>query len=115
MSIEDFRQFELDSIQKAVNTRWRKQTIELMLADIETRLSDFSKDLTLCPAAVWEVDNCSFVIIKSGENQYRAQFFYDTKEQYKAGASEYHDLDDCVTSLLKLQADHEAQRQQQKS
>jgi len=34
------------------------------------------------------------------------------REQYGTGRQEYDDLSDLVTTLLKLQSDHEAKREQ---
>jgi len=34
------------------------------------------RELTHCPAIFWEVDDASFVIIKTVERLYRRQFYY---------------------------------------
>jgi len=47
-----------------------------------------------------------------GDHRFRCQFFYSVREQYGTGKAEYDDLLECVVALLKLQADHAAQRQQ---
>lgn len=45
--------------------------------------------------------------MKTGERRYRCQFFYSVYEQYGTGISEFHDIGECVTTLLRVQSDHE--------
>jgi len=47
------------------------------------------------------------VIVKTGEDGYRCQFFYSAYQQYATARAEYDELADCVVSLLRAQADHE--------
>ncbi len=54
------------------------------------------------------------MIFKVAENRYRNQFFYSVKDQFGTGREEYDDLGDCVITLLRVQADHEAMRREQK-
>lgn len=82
--------------------------VELQFADAEIRLSPADRDLTLCPAFIWEAENCHFIIFKSGERRYRCQFFYRGYQQYGTGVHEYDDLTECTVSLLQAQADHAA-------
>jgi len=67
--------------------------------------------LTACPTVFWSERGCNFLIFKTGEDRYRCQFFYSDEEQYSTGRTEYDELAECVSLLLKLQADHEKQRQ----
>ena len=106
----DFNEAETQTIRDFVNNRWKKATIELHPADIETKLSAYSEEMTECPAIFWNHEDCSFIVIKTGENQYRCQFFYSPHEQYGTGINEYNDLEKCVTSLLQVQADHDSIR-----
>ena len=48
--------------------------------------------------------------LKVGEKSYRNQFFYTAREQFGTGREEYDEVGDCVITLLRLQADHEAMR-----
>ena len=41
----------------------------------------------------------------------RSLFYYSDEEQFGTGRAEYDELAECVSLLLKLQADHETQRQ----
>lgn len=108
-NMPDFDEPEMNILRESVANRW-KQEVELHPADVETRLSGHSEKITECPAIFWNRDNCSFVIIKTGEALYRCQFFYSPHEQYGAGSKEYDDIGKCVTSLLRLQADHARMR-----
>ncbi len=106
----DFTEPELKTIRESVATRWKKEKIEFHPADVETKLSIDSEELTECPAIFWRQKSCHFLVIKPGENQYRCQFFYSPHDQYGTGINEYNDLKKCVTSLLQVQADHENMR-----
>jgi hypothetical protein len=75
-----------------------KEEVELQMADAEIRLQPSDKNLTPCPAWYWQVENCHFIIFKTGTRKYRSQFFYRAYQQYT----------ECVVSLLQAQADHEA-------
>ncbi|MDO9064524.1 MAG: hypothetical protein Q7U25_04855 [Sulfuricella sp.] len=86
--------------------------VEVQLADVELRLDPAVPELTLCPAMVWKEQGAGFVISKVGDHRFRCQFFYSVREQYGTGKAEYDDLLECVVALLKLQADHQAKRQQ---
>jgi len=37
-------------------------------------------------------------------------FFYRIRDRFSTGREEYDDIGDCVTTLLKMQADEEAKR-----
>ena len=45
------------------------------------------------------------------ERRYRNQFFYSVKDLFVTGIEKYSDLGECVLTLLRLQADHESERQ----
>ena len=89
--------------------------VEAEPADVELRLDPATPELTLCPALVWKERGAGFVLIKVGDNRWRCQFFYSVREQYRPNKEEFDDLAECVSSLLKLQADHEAQRQEKQN
>ena len=107
ISIPDFNDNELWIVRDTLKQRYR-EAVEPELAEIEMRLDPHSTELTICPALFWEHGTASFVIVKTGEERYRAQFFYRVHQQYGTGVNEYNDLTECVVTLLQVQADHEA-------
>ncbi len=109
-NIPDFDDTETGTIRKRVDERFGEGRVELQNVDVELRLDPNSSDLTQCPAVYWESGDCHFVIAKTGR-AYRGQFFYSPREQYGTGIEEFSDLDDCVATLLRIQADHESIRQ----
>lgn len=82
--------------------------VELQIADSEIRLRPSDRNLTECPIFYWEVDDCHFVIFKTGDRKYRSLFYYRLYQQMGTGVPEYDNLAECVTSLLQVQADHTA-------
>ena len=110
VSIPDFNSAERWVIESALKERYgRKVSIEL--ADSELKLDPETPTLTLCPTVFWSERDCNFVIFKTGEDRYRCLFYYSEEEQYGTGRAEFDELAECVGLLLRLQADHERQRQ----
>ena len=110
-NITDFSETELWTIQSATDERWGKGEVELHLADVEMSLHSDDRTLTSCPAVFWQVSECNFVVIKTGESRYRCQFFYNNSiEQLGTGIKEFDELAHCVVTLLQVQADHESVR-----
>jgi Zn-dependent metalloprotease len=66
------------------------------------------RELTHCPAIFWEVDDASFVIIKTVKRLYRRQFYYRGFQQYGTSETEFDDMNDCTVTLLQVHADKEA-------
>lgn len=84
---------------------------EVQIADAEVRLHPADRELTACPALVWQADDgCTFVIVKSGDRRYRCQFFYQPYRQLGTGTAEYDDLAECAVALLQVQADYAAEQ-----
>ncbi|MDD5241146.1 MAG: hypothetical protein PHG47_05390 [Sulfuricella sp.] len=110
-SIPDFTETECWVANATLKERYG-HAVEVQQADVELRLDPGVPELTACPALVWKERGAGFVVSKVGDNRFRCQFFYSVREQYGTGRSEYDDLLECVVALLKLQADHEAKRQQ---
>ncbi|OGA71349.1 MAG: hypothetical protein A3F77_17455 [Betaproteobacteria bacterium RIFCSPLOWO2_12_FULL_67_28] len=82
-------------------------------AEVELRIAPGDAQPTACPTLYWEQRGAAFVVAKVGDGRWRTMFFYPVEpggEQYGAGQPEYDDLVDCVTSVLRAQADHEKQR-----
>jgi len=107
--IPDFSDAERALIHAAVVKRYG-QPIEIELAESELRLDPSVPILTACPTLFWSERGANFVICKLGATQYRCQFFYSPREQFGTGHEVYDDLQQCVTVLLQVQADHERQR-----
>lgn len=114
-TIPEFNKNELWIINDTLEQRYRKKT-EVDLVDVELRLNPHSTELTPCPAVYWQDDDGThFMIVKSGDGQYRAQFFYRVHQQYGTGVEVYTDLTECVVTLLQVQADHHAQNEADKA
>ena len=96
-------------VQQAVNERYDR---EVVVQDVETeiRLHIDDRELTLCPGFYWNEHGCHFVLSKTGDSRYRSMFFYRIRDRFSTGREEYDDIGDCVTTLLKMQADEEAKR-----
>jgi hypothetical protein len=105
--IPDINDTELWVINTTLKERYGREP-QLQLADAEVRLSPADRELSDCPLVYWKVDDCNFVVIKSGEGRYRCQFFYRGYQQYGTGRHEYDDLAECLVDLLQVQADYEA-------
>jgi hypothetical protein len=83
--------------------------MEIQDADAEIRLSPSDRELSGCPVVHWRgEDGCNFVVFKTGDRNYRCQFFYRGYQQYGTGVPEYDDLSECLVSLLQVQADYAA-------
>jgi hypothetical protein len=109
-AIPDFNSAERWVIESALKERYG-HFVQIELADSELRLEPDAPALTTCPTVFWSERGCNFLIFKTAEDRYRSQFFYSDEEQYGTGRAEYEELAECVGLLLKLQADHEKQRQ----
>nr|VFJ97157.1 MAG: hypothetical protein BECKH772A_GA0070896_101157 [Candidatus Kentron sp. H]VFJ97898.1 MAG: hypothetical protein BECKH772B_GA0070898_101217 [Candidatus Kentron sp. H]VFK03160.1 MAG: hypothetical protein BECKH772C_GA0070978_101157 [Candidatus Kentron sp. H] len=106
MQAPDFTDTEIRRIQSAVNERYRKE-IRLEMADTECRLDPDTIALTSCHTVFWRENGTSFVVIKTGNNRYRCQFFGRELDMFGTGRKEYDDVTECAVSLLQTQADHE--------
>ena len=107
--IPDITETERWIMQTTLKERYGRE-VEIQLADAEIRLSPSDRDLTSCPVIYWLDDQgCNFVIFKTGDRNYRCQFFYRGYQQYGTGVPEYDDLSECSVSLLQAQADHAAE------
>ena len=109
-TIPDFNSAERWVIESALKERYG-HIVPIELADSELKLDPGAPVITTCPTVFWSERGCHFLIFKTGEDRYRSQFFYSEEEQYGTGRTEYDELAECVGLLLKLQADHEKQRQ----
>jgi len=108
--IQDYSQEEQAIVQNSIAHRWKKETVEIQIADVEVQIDSKNSDLTECPALFWLVNGCSFIIIKFGAANFKCNFFYKELEQMGTGVEEYKDLQECVTALLQTQADYDSVR-----
>ncbi len=111
-SIPDIDDGERWTVESALRERYGHR-VETQLADVELRLTPGEPQLTACPSLYWEERGAGFVLAKIAGGRYRGMFFYPGEvggEQYGAGKPEYDDLGECVTALLRAQADHEKER-----
>lgn len=111
-AIADIDDAERWVVESALRERYGKR-VEAQLADVELKLSPQDEVLTACPTLYWEERGAAFVIAKVGQGRYRTMFYYPADfnpEQYGAGRPEYDDLAECVTTVLRAQADHEQER-----
>jgi len=63
-----------------------------------------------CPGLHWCERGAHFVVVRTGDAAWRGQYFYDDDTLRGPGDRLFDDLGDCVTTLLRLQADDERQR-----
>ena len=107
-AIADFSDADRWVVETALKERYGS-TVKIELADSELRLDPVAGDVTLCPTFYWEQRGVEFVVFKVAESRYRSQFYYSIAEQYGTGR-DFDDLAECVSTTLKLQADHEKER-----
>ena len=110
--VPDIVGVERQVVESALEERYGK-AVPTELADVELRLAPGDPQLSACPTLYWESRGAAFVLAKIAEGRWRAMFFYPAEprgEQYGAGRPEYDDLLECVTSVLRAQADHEKDR-----
>ena len=99
-------------VESALRERYGHR-VATQLADTELRVAPGAKALTARPTLYWEERGAAFLVVKVADGRWRAMFFYPAdalEEQFGAGRPEYDDLLDCITSVLRAQADHEKER-----
>jgi len=109
-AIPDFNSAERWVIESALKERYGR-IVQIELADSELKLDPGTPVLSVCPTVFWSERGCNFLVFKTARDRYRSLFYYSEEEQYGTGRNEYDELAECVSLLLKLQADHEKQRQ----
>jgi hypothetical protein len=97
-------------VSGAVKERYGR-ALEIQDVETEIRLHVDDRELALCPGFYWADDSgCHFVLSKTGDGRYRSMFFWRIRDRFSTGREEYDDIGDCVTTLLKMQADEVARR-----
>jgi hypothetical protein len=108
IGISDFDDADRWVVESALRQRYGKHlTVEL--ADIEIRLHTATNDIAVYPTFYREEQIVEFVIFKIAENRCRSRFCYSLTERYGTGEN-FADLAQCITTTLRLQADHEKER-----
>ena len=105
-SIPNFTPADIKTVRQLVHHRYRG-TIEIQLANSELVFNPTREQRADYPMLFWHVHGANFAVIRSGLNRFRCQFFYTPHDQYDTGREEYDSLEQCVTTLLQTQADHE--------
>jgi hypothetical protein len=105
-SIIDFSEEQVGSVQSLINERYGEET-ELHLGDSEVQIDPENEERTVCPVIFWNARDCNFVIIKTGENQFRAQYFYTPHEQASTQQVFFTTVEDCASAVLREQSDYE--------
>jgi hypothetical protein len=104
-AIPEFTENEIWTVETALRERYGGPR-EMEQAETELRLNPASTALSVCPTLYWEDQGCHFIVCKTGEKNYRCQFFYRIHQMYGTGIEAFDDLAECVVTLLQVQADH---------
>lgn len=115
-TVSDFTETERELVADLLQQRYSKRVLP-ELADSELKLDPASDDMTICPTLYWTEGGANFVLCKVALGRYRCQFFYADADQffyadadqYGMGHDDYTDLQRCVLTLLRVQADQKAQ------
>ena len=107
--IPDFDDAERHIVEAALLYRYGR-AVPLQSVEVDIQLDRNSDELTSWPALYWSEHGCHFVVCKPTTGRYRCEFFYSDQERYGTGLPQYDSLERCVTTLLRLQADHEKER-----
>jgi hypothetical protein len=100
----EFDQEELELLAALLERRYGRATaFECAEAELE------GVSPRTCAAVFWEGRGAQFMVCKTGDSRYRAQFFLGDAAAF-GGRPEYDDLAECVNTLLRLQADDERRR-----
>lgn len=112
-TISDYSKNHVEAVQDLVDARFGRQ-ISLHLGDSEVQLDPKEENLTICPLIIWNARECNFMVMKTGEDQYQARYFYNDETQYNTKQAQFTDLTDCVTAVMREQADDERQAEMAK-
>jgi hypothetical protein len=107
--IPDFNAQERRAVEAAMVYRYG-QPVEVHETEVQVRLIPGSEELATVPGMYWNERNVQFVVCKLPDGRYRSYFFYTEEQQYRIGEQDYEAIEDCLRTLLQLQADHQAKR-----
>ena len=100
----DYTENELDSIRQVLSHRYKAE-IEIFLADCEVQLDKEKDEVVERPAVYWRAMDCNFIVVKLDQNRFEGRYFYQPSEHFSNAQQEYSDVVNCVTALLRSQAD----------
>lgn len=109
MSIPDFTDTEFQLANQILLERYGK-IVPLQRVDVDLQLRPEPEPPSPCPALYWSALGAEFIVAKTADQRYRCQFFYSANEMFGTGRDVYDNLGDCMTTLLRLQADHHSTR-----
>lgn len=107
MAIQDFTEAELKLAGQTLLERYGHD-VSIETGDAEIGIGD-DPDLTVCPVMYWKERGAQFVVVKTGDSRFRAQFFYSEAQQFGTGKNDFDNLGDCLVTVLQVQSDHERQ------
>ena len=110
-SIPNFAPADIETVQQLVYQRYGRG-IEIQLTNPELMLNPTGEQQIDYPTVFWHVHRANFAVIRSGLNRFRCKFFYTPHDQHGTGRKEYDSLEQCVTTLLQIQANHERNHDQ---
>ncbi len=105
----EFTEEEFEVVASLLERRYGRAT-PFESAEVELLLDPDSATADACPALYWEARDAHFVVCKCADHRFRGQFFMGEEAPSAAGNREFDDLGDCITMLLRLQADDERAR-----
>jgi hypothetical protein len=100
----NYTENELDSIRQVLSHRYKAE-IEIFLADCEVQLDKEKDEAVERPAVYWRAMDCNFIVVKLDQNRFEGRYFYQPSEHFSNAQQEYSDVVNCVTALLRSQAD----------
>jgi len=109
VSAPELTETELHLVDGLLQRRYGR-AVSVEIAESELQMGPGAAAPVVCPTIYWSERGAQFVVCKLAAGRYRGMFFYTDAEQYGTGREEYEVLEDCVTSLLRVQSDHERQR-----
>ena len=104
-SIPNFTPADIETVRQLVHQRYGG--IEIQVTNSELMLNPKGEQQVDYPTLFWRVHGANFAIIRSGLNRFRCQYFYTPNDQHGTDRKEYDSLEQCVTTLLLVQANHE--------
>lgn len=107
-TISDISPSELDEVTQMLAMRYRNPVV-VEPVEAEIQVDPEGEELASCPGLYWEARGAHFVVFRFAEGSYRGQFYYSEAQQYSTGRDQFGSLQECVTTLLQVQADHERQ------
>ena len=103
--ITDFDAVETQQVQSHIDQRWPDEVIIIEIADVELELNEISTESASYPIVVWQAEDCTFLVIKAGKEEFRGLFFYEDSEHFSTDQDYFAEINHCVITLLQTQAE----------